>query len=35
VLLASVAAVLSTREAKTVLPCDGSEDDLAGRGDGP
>lgn len=34
-LLASVAALLSTRDAKTVLPGDGSEDDLAGRGDGP
>lgn len=34
-LLASVAALLSTRDANMVLPGDGSEDDLAGRGDGP
>ena len=34
-LLASVAALLSTMDANRVLPCDGSEDDLAGRGEGP
>lgn len=34
-LLASVAALPSTMEANRVLPSDGSEDDLAGRGEGP
>ena len=34
-LLASVGALLSTMDANRVLPCDGSEDDLAGRGEGP
>jgi hypothetical protein len=33
--LASVAALLSIRDAKTALPCDGSENDLVGRCDGP
>lgn len=33
--LASVAALPSTMDANRVLPSDGSEDDLAGRGEGP
>jgi hypothetical protein len=32
---ASVAALLSISDAKTALPCDGSENGLAGRCDGP